>query len=233
MPDFIKPQAVPRMFPHAAPGLITDFQGNVNKWLTDSGCRTKENALAFMANLCEESSGLTQLEENLNYSSKRLAAVWPRRFPTASSAEPYARDPEALANHVYANRMGNGNEASGDGYLFRGRGAIMWTGREGYTYLSRVLNAPSILSNPDVIKAEAMIGIGAFVYYRKARLEQCTDLTQMTIRINGGKTNIAQRNAYYQKYRGMNSLMDGEIDVEPNVALTGRISGYMADFSNL
>lgn len=86
----------------------------------------------FLAQISMESARLSRVEENLSYSAKRLMAVWPRRFPTLDSALPYAMNPKALANKVYANRMGNGDEASGDGWLYRGRGLKQLTGSDNY-----------------------------------------------------------------------------------------------------
>ena len=89
---------------------------------------------AFAAQLAVESAGFTRLEENLNYTTpERLAAIFRTAFPAADAARPFVRNPEALANRVYANRLGNGNEASGDGWRFRGRGLKQLTGRSNYT----------------------------------------------------------------------------------------------------
>ncbi len=83
----------------------------------------------FLAQLAHESGQLQKMQEGLNYSAERLMQVWPSRFPTRAIADAYARRPEAIANKVYANRMGNGNEASGDGWRYRGAGLIALTGK--------------------------------------------------------------------------------------------------------
>ena len=94
---------------------------------------TVNRAAGFLAQCGHESAGFTVLKENLNYSAEGLHKVFKKYFPTLESARPYARQPEKIANRVYANRMGNGPESSGDGYKFRGRGAIQLTGKNNYT----------------------------------------------------------------------------------------------------
>jgi putative chitinase len=89
------------------------------------------------------------VEENLNYSAARLQVVWPRRYPTLAAAHPYAHDPEALANHTYANRNGNGDVASGDGWRYRGRGLMQTTGRRNYR-AAGFENKPEALANPTI-----------------------------------------------------------------------------------
>ena len=94
-------------------------------------------ASMFFGNLAVESSNLTVLKENLNYSAEGLMKTFPSRFPTAAIANQYARKPEAIANRAYANKIGNGNEASGDGWRYAGKGAIQLTGKENYLNCSR------------------------------------------------------------------------------------------------
>ena len=93
---------------------------------------TPSRMAAFLAQLAHESGQLTRLTENLNYSAKRLTQVWPNRFQTLEKAAPYEKKPEKLANYIYAKRLGNGDEASGDGWSYRGRGPIQLTGRGNY-----------------------------------------------------------------------------------------------------
>ena len=92
-----------------------------------------DRLIEFLGECAHESAGFRRLEENLNYSSaERIRAVWPSRFRMLSDAEPFVRNPEALANRVYANRLGNGDEESGDGWRYRGRGLIQITGCDNY-----------------------------------------------------------------------------------------------------
>jgi putative chitinase len=119
---------------------------------------------AFLAQCCHESAGFTIREENLNYSDAGLKQVFGKYFPTDALAATYARKPEKIANRVYANRMGNGPESSGDGWKFKGRGIIQLTGKDNYRKASKaifgneetLLNNPNLLcSNPDTMVAVA------------------------------------------------------------------------------
>ena len=92
----------------------------------------KNRTAAFLAQTSCESAYFSKIEENLNYSAQGLVTTFSKRFPTLASAEPYARQPERIANKVYANRMGNGDEVSGDGWRYRGRGLIQLTGKQTY-----------------------------------------------------------------------------------------------------
>ena len=112
---------------------------NVKNWFNsfslffaDTELNTIERIAAFIAECSVESGNFTQLNENLNYSVEGLRRVWPKRFPSVDFANQYARQPEKIANYVYANRMGNGDEESGDGWLFHGRGIIQIKGRSSY-----------------------------------------------------------------------------------------------------
>lgn len=100
---------------------------------------TPRSLAAFLGQCAVESAGFQSLEEDLNYSAARLCQVWPARFPTAETAATCARQPETLANRVYASRMGNDDEASGDGWRFRGRGLIQLTGRANYALFARAM----------------------------------------------------------------------------------------------
>lgn len=107
------------------------------------GITTPRRMAHFLAQIGHESASLSRLEENLNYSAQRLCEVWPSRF-TRSSALRYARRPEHIANRVYANRMGNGDEASGDGWRYRGRSPIQLTGRDNYARMAALTGLPLI-----------------------------------------------------------------------------------------
>lgn len=111
---------------------------------------TPERQSMFLANVAHESSGLMVLQENLSYSARRLTEVWPSRFPTLEVAEPYERNPQRLANRVYAGRMENGDEASGDGWRYRGRGPIQATGRKNYRRYQEASGRP-VLEVPDMM----------------------------------------------------------------------------------
>ena len=110
---------------------------------------TRAEAAHFFGQLACETGNFKLFSENLNYSAKRLLEVFPRYFKTLASANDYAYNTVAIANKVYANRMGNGPEESGDGWRYRGRGAIQLTGKNNYIAFSKV--KPEVLTNPDLV----------------------------------------------------------------------------------
>lgn len=116
------------------------------RWKIDSPVRQA----AFLAQVGHESGQLRRLVENLNYSAEALVRTWPNRF-TAQNAGAYARQPERIANRVYGGRMGNGQETSGDGWRYRGRGLIQLTGRVNYHAAAQALGLP-LLENPELLE---------------------------------------------------------------------------------
>lgn len=165
-----------------------------------------DSVAAFLAQIAVESAELTRLTENLNYKPDRLVAVWPSRFPTVAAATPYAGNPHALANHVYANRLGNGDEASGDGWEFRGRGLIMVTFRGNYEKLQKELGFP-LVSCPDILCTKGPAALAAAQFWNDNKLNFLgdtgtePDFVTMTRRINGGTTGLALREKYWTAFR--------------------------------
>lgn len=149
----------------------------------------------FLAQLAHESGWFKYKEENLNYSAKALRSVFGKYFPTDELANQYARKPEKIANRVYANRMSNGNEESGDGWRYRGRGLIQLTGKSNYTDFKTdkgidVIAQPERLTDPDVA-LEAAIW-----FWKKRGLNQFADeddILTITKRINGGTNGLDHR----------------------------------------
>lgn len=153
----------------------------------------------FLAQIAHESGGLTIREENLNYSAPRLMAVWPSRFPTLAAAQPYARNPQKLAERTYGGRMGN--TQPGDGWRYRGRGYIQLTGREAYREVGRIAgldleNNPDLASDPRHAAAVA----AAFWTWKKLNpLCDAGDFVTCTRRINGGTIGLDDRRAWLAK----------------------------------
>lgn len=150
---------------------------------------------AFLGQCAVESAGFRVLEENLYYSAPRLCVVWPSHFSDAAEAASCAMQPERLANTVYANRMGNGDAASGDGWRFRGRGLIQLTGRENY---ARFADAMGMDLDTAVIHAGTRQGSAdsAAWFWTAHRLNGFADaemLEKITITINGGTQDAAER----------------------------------------
>ena len=163
--------------------------------LLRAGITAPRCVAAFLGQCAVESAGFHSVEENLNYSAGRLCEVWPSRFPTVEAAESCALRPEALANRVYANRMGNGNEASGDGWRFRGRGLIQITGRAAYQKFARAMNT-TLDQAVEHAATEAGAADSAVWFWSANRLNTLAtswSIDLITQKINGGMTGAAER----------------------------------------
>ena len=161
---------------------------------------TPERQAAFIGQCAHESMNFTKLEENMNYSAEGLMKTWPSRFPTLESAKPYHRNPEKIANKVYAGRMGNGLEETGDGWLYHGRGLIQLTGKDNYMLASDALNMDFIHS-PDYVLVPKYAALTAGWYWNKRNLNKeadAKDYTGMTKKINGGTIGLNDRIAHIQ-----------------------------------
>ena len=154
---------------------------------------------AFLAQVAHESGGFNFVKEGLSYSAASLTKTWPKRFTSLAMAQPYARKPEKIANKVYANRMGNGTEASGDGYKFCGRGLIQLTGKDNYSRFAKSLG----ISLDEAVKyletAEgAVASAGWFWDANKLNIyADKGDFVGLTKRINGGTIGLADRKHHY------------------------------------
>jgi putative chitinase len=159
----------------------------------------------FLAQCGHESGGFRATQENLNYSAKGLAGIFKKYFPTEAAAAAYARNPQKIANKVYGNRMGNGNEASGEGYKFRGRGYIQLTGKENYTAFGKAIGE-DILSNPDKVASTYAL-LSAAWFFSKNGLHKMADggatdavVTSITKRVNGGTIGLPDRIKHFKEY---------------------------------
>jgi putative chitinase len=159
---------------------------------------TPERQAAFIGQCAHESMNFTKLEENMNYSAEGLMKTWPSRFPTLESAKPYHRNPEKIADKVYAGRMGNGPEETGEGWLYHGRGLIQLTGKDNYTLAGDALNMDFIHS-PDYVLVPKYAALTAGWYWNKRQLNKeadAKDFTGMTKKINGGTIGLDDRIAH-------------------------------------
>jgi putative chitinase len=159
---------------------------------------TPERQAAFIGQCAHESMNFTKLEENMNYSAEGLMKTWPSRFPTLESAKPYHRNPEKIANKVYAGRMGNGPEETGEGWLYHGRGLIQLTGKDNYTLAGDALNMDFIHS-PDYVLVPKYAALTAGWFWNKRNLNKeadAKDFTGMTKKINGGTIGLDDRIAH-------------------------------------
>jgi len=155
----------------------------------------------FLSQLAHESGNFRFVVENLNYSADALRRVFGKYFPTEELANQYARQPERIANLVYANRMGNGDEASGDGWKYRGRGLIQLTGKNNYASFSMQADNNALIEPELVAEPELAVESGGW-FWSTNRLNQLSDtgdVKAVTRRINGGFNGLADREAKYNK----------------------------------
>ena len=140
------------------------------------------------------------LEENLNYRAATLMKLWPKRFPSLEIANQYAGNPKKIANMVYANRMGNRDEASGDGYRFRGRGCIQLTGHANYFHAGEACGVDFVMQ-PDLVatpRYAAMTAGWFWSTHASNRFAEAADWTNLTKKINGGTIGLQDRVAHTQ-----------------------------------
>ena len=159
----------------------------------------------FLAHCGHESGGFKATQENLNYSAKGLRGIFGRYFPTDALAEQYQRKPESIASRVYGGRMGNGPEATKEGYKFRGRGYIQLTGKDNYTAFGKAINE-DVISNPDLVSSKYAL-LSAAWFFSKNGLHKMADegasdtvVTKITKRVNGGTIGLPDRIKHFKEY---------------------------------
>jgi len=166
----------------------------------------KVRAAHFFAQTSHESGGFKSLSENLNYSADGLVKIFRKYFPDISVATAYAKNPEKIANKVYSNRMGNGDEASGEGFKYRGRGAIQLTGKDNYAAFAKAIGRPDVLTNPDIVSGELAFESALFFFDKNKLWDICDKgisdetITALTKRINGGTIGLEDRKKHTYEY---------------------------------
>lgn len=180
-------------------------QANADRFATpladacaEFGIDTPVRLAAFLAQVAHESANLARLVENLNYSAQGLLGVWPNRF-TPEAASALARQPERIANRVYAGRLGNGDEASGDGWRYRGRGLIQVTGKTNYAACGKALGL-DLVGSPELLETPGPAARSAAWFWSSRGLNAPADrgdIEAITRTINGGLTGLADRKAHY------------------------------------
>ena len=168
---------------------------------------TPERAAHFFAQTAHETGGFKSFTENLNYSAQGLQKTFGKYFPGLLE-ESYAKKPEKIANRVYADRMGNGPESSGDGWKYRGRGALQLTGKSNYKAFSDYLKNPLIMEQPDLVATEFAFESAMFFFDKNGLWSICDkrvnkeSILALTKRINGGTHGLADREEKTFKYYG-------------------------------
>jgi putative chitinase len=164
-----------------------------------------ERAAHFFGQTAHETGDFALFSENLNYSASGLDKIFGKYFPDKLEDQ-YARQPMKIANRVYANRMGNGDEASGDGWKFRGRGALQLTGKSNYQTFSSYLKKPEIMENPDLVANEYAFESAIFFFDNNKLWSICDKgiddgtILALTRRINGGTNGLDHRMSLTKRY---------------------------------
>lgn len=166
-----------------------------------------ERAAHFFGQTAHETGDFALFSENLNYSASGLDKIFGKYFPDKLEDQ-YARQPIKIANRVYANRMGNGDEASGDGWKYRGRGALQLTGKSNYEAFSKYLNKPEIMQNPDLVADQYAFESAMFFFDNNKLWALCDKgvddgvILALTKRINGGTNGLDHRMSLTKRYYG-------------------------------
>lgn len=186
---------------HIPEAVIAQIPGVMEKFQINTPLRLAH----FLAQCGHESGGFRLTKENLNYSAKGLMGIFKKYFPTEALANQYARNPEKIANKVYGNRMGNGAEASGDGFKYCGRGYIQLTGKDNYTAFGKAINE-DLTKDPTVVAGKYAL-LSAAWFFSKNGLHKLADggatdavVTQITKRVNGGTIGLADRIKHFKEY---------------------------------
>jgi putative chitinase len=175
----------------------------INEILPDYDINTPKRVAAFLAQCGHESAGFTTLTENLNYGAAGLRGIFGKYFKDDATANAYQRQPQKIANKVYSSRMGNGDEASGDGWKYRGRGPIQLTGKDNYTKFANDMfeDPETVMDNPDVVALDKETALTSAVWFwnknKLNALADIGDIKTMTKRINGGYIGLEDRIKHY------------------------------------
>jgi putative chitinase len=186
---------------HIPDSVIDQIPNIQEKFGINTGLRLAH----FLAQAGHESGGFKVTQENLNYSVKGLRGIFKKYFPTDTLAAEYAKKPQKIANRVYGGRMGNGNEFSGDGYAFRGRGYIQLTGRDNYTAFGKSIGV-DIAAQPDLVASQHALASAAW-FWQKNKLNELADggssdevVTKITKRVNGGTIGLPDRIKHFHEF---------------------------------
>jgi len=179
---------------------ISNWCKALNILLPDYEINTRLRIAAFLAQCIHESGGFEFLRENLNYRAASLIKVWPRHFPNLEIATQYERNPQKIANRAYANRMGNGDESSGDGWRYCGRGLIQLTGKHNYQAFAESIETP-VEQIPEYLETFEGAVQSACWFWETNNLNSLADrrdIIGLTKRINGGTIGLEDRKKHYE-----------------------------------
>lgn len=191
----VSESALQKIAPKAKPELLKAILRGANIFFPKYNITGEKNIALFLSQIAIESNYFSTLEENLNYRAERLREVFPTRFTMAESAA-YAGNPQKIANRAYAGKIGNGDEQSGDGWKFRGRGFIQLTGRANYRDIGRVMDV-DLERNPDFLLTPAIALEAACCFYQVRGCIKQSDVRSVTRLINPALMNLKERVAVY------------------------------------
>jgi putative chitinase len=179
---------------------VSQWYEAISSILPEYEINTPQRVAAFLAQCAHESGGFVFLKENLNYKAASLRKVFPKYFPDDATAAAYANKPERIANRVYANRMGNGDEASGDGWRYCGRGLIQLTGKDNYTFFAASLDIPVEEASEYLQTFEGAVQSACFFWEQNNlnKWADAGDILTLTKRINGGTIGLEDRIKHYE-----------------------------------
>lgn len=183
---------------------LDEWYDALSKVLPEYDITTPQRVAAFIAQCAHESGGFKAVSENLNYSAKGLLGTFGKYF-NATTAAQYERKPEMIASRVYANRMGNGDEASKEGFKFRGRGYIQLTGKSNYTAFTKFIGEDCV-ANPDLVATKYPLASAAFFFNSNSLWSICDkgasteNVTAVTKRVNGGTIGLADRIKHFNEF---------------------------------
>jgi putative chitinase len=186
--------------PDATHKNLEKFVEGLNETCVHFEINTPQRMAMFLAQTAHESGNFSTTHENLNYSADGLVGTFKKYFSSKEVAAPYARKPEKIANRVYGNRMGNGDEASGDGFEYCGRGLIQLTGKDNYTACGKALDM-DLLTDPDIVEENPVAVLSAGWFWNTRRLNDWADkgdVKTVTKKINGGSIGLADRKKHYE-----------------------------------
>ncbi len=203
--------------PDAKKANLEKFVEGFNETFEHFEINTAERMAMFLAQTGHESGNFAATEENLNYSAKGLSGIFKKYFPSEADATPYARKPEKIANKVYGGRMGNGNEASGEGYKYRGRGIIQLTGKDNYRNCGKALGM-DLLADPDSVAKNPVAVLSAGWFWDTRKLNTWADkgdVLTVTKKINGGTIGLEDRKKHYEHIlEVLHSIFEEESEAE-------------------
>ena len=181
------------------PATAKEFAPHLDAAFLRFGIAATHQKAGFLAQAMHESQDFTRLVENLDYAKpERVRAVWPTRFPTLAAAALVIRNPELLANTVYSNRMGNGDQATGEGWKYRGRGIFQLTGRANYMAAGEALGRP-YKYKPELVSQPPDAVLTAGWYWSTSGCNDMSDIEKITRRINGGIHGLNERRGLYTR----------------------------------